>query len=383
MISPVTVAAVSEAASLIVSAACPATEEAVEKARESLAGLIHARPKELVFTSGATESDNLALFGAVANLSERGRHIVTCMTEHPAVLDCCRRLEKSGYEVTYLPVDSTGRLSPEDVRAVLRNDTILISLMAANNEVGTLHSLSEVGKIAKEAGVLFHCDGSQAVGKVPMDVEAMGIDLLAFTAHKIYGPKGVGALYVRKRNPRVRLAPILFGGGHEGGMRSGTLNVPGIVGFGEACEIAGRVMPEESARLSSLRDRLHRRILSELKEVRLNGHPEFRLPHNLNLSFAYVEGESLMMAMEDVAVSSGSACTSATQEPSHVLKAMGVSDAMAHTSLRFGLGRFNTLEEVDYVAGRVVESVKRLREISPLYEMAREQRQGAHAGHLR
>ena len=358
-------------------------EEAVEKARESVAGLLHASPKEIVFTSGATESDNLAIFGATEFLAESGRHLITGATEHPAVLDCCRRLEKLGYEVTYLPVDAAGRVSPENLRRAIRPDTILISLMAANNEVGTLHPVEEIGKIAKERAVLFHCDASQAVGKVPLNVEAMGIDLLSFTAHKLYGPKGVGALYVRRKNPRVRLAPMIHGGGHEREMRSGTLNVPGIVGFGKACEIAGKVLPEESLRLAGLRDRLHRGISTELEEVSLNGHLEFRLPHNLNLSFAYVEGESLMMAMDDVAVSSGSACTSATQQPSHVLKAMGVSDTLAHTSLRFGLGRFNTEEEVDTVVGRVVESVRKLREISPLYEMAQEERRGTHAGGIR
>ncbi len=357
-------------------------EEAVEESREAIAGLIHAGPKEMIFTSGATESDNLAIFGTADFLRERGKHLLTCPTEHLAVLDCCRRLEKRGFEITYLPVDATGRVSPDDVHAALRSDTILISLMAANNEVGSLHPISEIGKIAKERKVLFHCDASQAVGRIPVDVEAMGVDLLSFTAHKLYGPKGIGALYVRKRDPRVRLAPMLYGGGHEGGLRPGTLNVPGIVGFGKACEIAGAVLQEESARLRELRDRLHRGIVSELEEVRLNGHPELRLPNNLNLSFSYVEGESLMLAMDDVAVSSGSACTSATQQPTHVLKAMGVSDELAHTSLRFGLGRFNTREEVDYVVGRVVESVKKLREISPLYEMALDERRGSHAGGL-
>jgi cysteine desulfurase len=354
-------------------------EEAVEKSREAIAGLINAGPKEIVFTSGATESDNLAIFGAADFLRDRGKHLLTCPTEHLAVLDCCRRLEKLGFEITYLPVDATGRVSPDDVRAALRSDTILISIMAANNEVGSLHPISEIGKIAKERKVLFHCDASQAVGRIPVDVEAMGVDLLSFTAHKLYAPKGIGALYVRRRDPRVRLVPMLYGGGHEGGLRPGTLNVPGIVGFAKACEIAGAVMQEESVRLRDLRDRLHRGIVSELEEVRLNGHPELRLPNNLNLSFSYVEGESLMLAMDDVAVSSGSACTSATQQPSHVLKAMGVSDEMAHTSLRFGLGRFNTREEVDYVVGRVVESVKKLREISPLYEMVLGERRG-HAG---
>jgi len=347
-------------------------EEAVEEARESIASIIHASPKEIIFTSGATEADNLALLGVSEMAVERGRHVITCRTEHRAVLDCCGKLERLGYEVTYLPVDRYGRVSPQEVRSAITGQTILIAIMAANNEVGTLHPVAEIGAIAKEKAILFHCDAAQAVGKVPIDVEAMGIDLMAFSAHKIYGPKGIGALYVRKRNPRVRLAPILHGGGHERGMRSGTLNVPGIVGFGKACEIAGRVMPEESISLAALRDRLHRRIISEIDEVHLNGHPDHRLPNNLNLSFAYVEGESLMMALDDVAISSGSACTSASLEPSHVLRALGVSDELAHTSIRFGLGRFNTQEEVDYVASRVVESVKRLREISPLYEMARE-----------
>ncbi len=354
--------------------------EAVEAARETIARLIGAGPVEIVFTSGATESDNLAIFGAAQSLSEQGRHIVTGSTEHPAVLDCCRRLEKLGFEVTYLPVDRAGMVSPDTLRAALRPDTILISLMAANNEVGTLHPVAEIGKIAKERGVVYHCDAAQAAGRIPLDVQAMGIDLLSFTAHKMYGPKGVGALYVRKRNPRVRLMPQIFGGGHERGMRSGTLNVPGIVGFAKACEIAARVMPSESAFLAGLRDRLHHRIEAELEEVALNGHPVQRLPNNLNLSFAYVEGESLMMALDGVAVSSGSACTSASQEPSHVLRAMGVSDELIHTSLRFGLGRFNTREEVERVSEKVIASVRKLREISPLYEASRSRGGRTHAG---
>lgn len=353
--------------------------ESVEAARETIAGLVGASPVEIIFTSGATESDNLAIFGMAQMLSERGRHIVTGSTEHLAVLDCCRRLEKLGFVVTYLPVDGAGMVSPEALRAALRSDTILISLMAANNEVGTLHPLVEIGKIAKEREVVFHCDAAQAAGKIPLDVEAMGIDLMSFTAHKMYGPKGIGALYVRKRHPRIRLTPQIYGGGHERGMRSGTLNVPGIVGFAKACEMARQRMPEEAVFLAELRDRLHARILADLEEVHLNGHPRQRLPNNLNLSFAYVEGESLMMALDGVAVSSGSACTSATQEPSHVLKAMGVSDDLIHTSLRFGLGRFNTREEVDEVSARVVDSVRRLREISPLYDASRRGRR-AHAG---
>jgi len=356
--------------------------EAVECARERIASLIQSTPQEILFTSGATESDNLAIFGVAEFHSGKGKHVLTCRTEHPAVLDCCSQLAKRGFEITFLPVDSTGRVSPDDVREGIRSDTILVSLMAANNEVGTLHPVAEIGKIVKERGVLFHCDASQAVGKIPINVEEMGIDLMAFTAHKLYGPKGIGALYVRKKAPRVRLAAQIFGGGHERGMRSGTLNVPGIVGFGSACEIARRVMPEEASRLAALRDRLHERIAQDLEAVELNGHAKLRLPHNLNLSFAYVEGEALMLAMEGVALSSGSACTSASNEPSHVLKAMGVSDEKAHTSLRFGLGRFNTREEVDQVATQVVESVKRLREISPLYEMAQRETRGIHAGNL-
>jgi cysteine desulfurase len=347
-------------------------EEAVEEGRESVASLIHAGAREIVFTSGATESNNLALFGAAEAHAGRGKHLITGQTEHRAVLDPCRRLEALGWEVTYLPVDRYGRIAVEEVRNALSERTVLISLMAANNEVGTLHPIADVGRLAKEKGVLFHCDAAQAVGKIPLDVEAMGIDLLSLSAHKLYGPKGVGALYVRKRGPRVRLTPRIYGGGHERGLRSGTLNVPGIVGFGKACDIAAHVMAEESGRLKALRDRLHQRIASELEQVVLNGHPEERLPNNLNLSFAYVEGESLMMAMDGIAVSSGSACTSASLEPSHVLRAMGISDEMAHTSIRFGLGRFNTREEVEQVASAVVQSVKRLREISPLYEMARE-----------
>jgi cysteine desulfurase len=344
-------------------------EEAVEKARESVASLVHARPGEIVFTSGATESDNLALLGVTEVLGREGKQIITCRTEHKAVLDCCGRLEKQGCEITRLPVDRHGLVSPGDVLAAITERTVLIAIMAANNEVGTVHPVAEIGRIAKEKGILFHCDAAQAVGKIPMDVEAMGIDLMAFSAHKVYGPKGVGALYVRKRHPRVRVAPQIHGGGHEKGLRSGTLNVPGIVGFGRACEIAARLMPEESRRLSGLRDRLQERIFSELGDVHLNGHPERRLPHSLNVSFGGVEGESLMLAMDDVAVSSGSACTSASQEPSYVLRAMGVSDDLAHASLRFGLGRTNAAGQVEYVADRLVESVTRLRRLSPLYRV--------------
>jgi cysteine desulfurase len=344
-------------------------EEAVEAARQQVAALVGASPREIYFTSGATESDNLAILGAAEAHRDRGDHILAGATEHKAVLDCCARLEKAGFRVTLLPVDPKGRVSPDDVRSALTPRTLLVALMAANSEVGTIHPIAEIGKIAKEAGVLFVCDAAQAAGKIPLDVEAMGIDLMAFSAHKTYGPKGVGALYVRKRNPRVRLAPLLHGGGQERGLRSGTLNVPGIVGFGKACEVAGRVMAEESARLGALRDRLHRAITDRLEDVQRNGGPEHCLPHNLNLSFAGVEGEALMLAMDEIAVSSGSACTSASREPSHVLRAMGVSDDLAVASIRFGLGRFNTEAEIDLAAERVVESVRKLREISPLYEM--------------
>lgn len=347
-------------------------EEAIEKARQQLARLVHCDPKEIVLTSGATESDNLALKGVAEIYREKGNHIITCMTEHRAILDSAKRLEKMGLSVTYLPVGKDGLVDPEDVKNAITDKTILISIMFASNEIGVIHPMAEIGKIAKSRGVLFHCDATQAVGKIPVDVEAMGIDLMSFTAHKIYGPKGVGALYVRKRNPRVRLAPIIDGGGHERGMRSGTLPVPLVVGFGKACEIAQEVMPTESDLLARLRDKLQEALYKNLDEVYLNGHPTHRLPHNLNISFAYVEGESLLMGLKEIALSSGSACTSATLEPSYVLRALGVGSDLAHSSIRFGLGRFNTEEEVDYVAGRVVETVKRLREMSPLYEMAKE-----------
>jgi cysteine desulfurase len=347
-------------------------EEAVENARGQIAALIGATPKEIIFTSGATESDNLAIKGVAEMYREKGNHIITQVIEHKAVLDTCKRLEKYGYEVTYLPVGKDGRVSPEAVRKAITPKTILISIMYANNEIGVLNPIAEIGKIAKEHGVLFHVDGVQAVGKIPVDVQKDNIDLLAISAHKIYGPKGVGALYVRRRNPRVQLSAIIDGGGHERGMRSGTLNVPGIVGLGKACEIAQKEMPEEGARMRRLREHLKNGIFAKLDEVFINGSMEHRLPNNLNISFAYVEGESLLMGINDVAVSSGSACTSATLEPSYVLKALGVGEDLAHTSIRFGLGRFNTEEEVDYVVNRIVEVVSRLRELSPLYEMAKE-----------
>jgi cysteine desulfurase len=344
------------------------SEAAADEGREQIARLIHASsPREIVFTSGATESDNLAIKGTAEAYRNKGNHIVTCMTEHKAVLDTCKVLEKHGYEVTYLSVDAHGLIDLERLRDALTDKTILISIMAANNEIGTIQPVREIGHIAHEKGILFHSDATQAVGKIPVNVEQMGIDLLSLTAHKMYGPKGVGALYVRSSKPRVKLSPIIDGGGHERGMRSGTLNVPGIVGLGKACEIAQKEMASEAQRLTTLRERLHCRILEQLDEVYVNGHPTLRLPGNMNMSFAYVEGESLLMALKEIAVSTGSACTSASLEPSYVLRAIGVEEELAHTSIRFGLGRFNTEEEVDYTAGRVVEEVRRLRELSPLY----------------
>jgi cysteine desulfurase len=346
-------------------------EEAVENARGQVARLINASPKEIVFTSGATESDNLALKGVAEFHRAKGNHIITQATEHKAVLDVCKRLEADGCEITYLPVARDGRINLDDLRRAITPKTILISIMYANNEIGVLQPIAEIGKIAKKAGVLFHTDAVQAIGKISVDVERDGIDLLSISAHKLYGPKGVGALYVRRKNPRVQLASMIDGGGHERGLRSGTLNVPGIVGLGKACEICAKEMMEESARLAALRDKLKDAILSRLDDTSINGSMEHRLPNNLNLSFAGVEGDALLMGINDVAISSGSACTSATLEPSHVLSALGVPEELAHSSIRFGLGRFNTAEDVDYVAGRVVETVKRLRELSPLYEAAK------------
>jgi cysteine desulfurase len=347
-------------------------EEAVENARGRIARLINASPKEIIFTSGATESDNLAIKGVAEMYREKGNHIITQVTEHKAVLDTSKRLEKYGFEVTYLPVEKDGRINLDDLRRAITPKTILITIMYANNEIGVIQPIEEIGKMANEKGVFFHVDGAQAVGKIPVDVQKDNIDILSISAHKFYGPKGVGALYVRRRNPRVQLSAIIDGGGHERGMRSGTLNVPGIVGLGQACELAQNEMAQESERLRRLRDRLKDSIFARLGEVYINGSMTHRLPHNLNVSFAYVEGESLLMGINDVAVSSGSACTSATLEPSYVLKALGVGEDLAHTSIRFGLGRFNTEEEVDYVVNRVVDTVNRLRELSPLYEMAKE-----------
>jgi len=349
-----------------------AGEEAVENARAQVASLIGATPKEIIFTSGATESDNLMIKGVAEMYREKGNHIITQAIEHKAVLDTCKRLEKYGYEVTYLPVQRDGRVNPEDVRKAITPKTILTTIMYANNEIGIINPIAEIGKIAKEHGIIFAVDGVQAVGKIPVDVQKDNIDLLSISAHKIYGPKGVGALYVRRRNPRVQLSAIIDGGGHERGMRSGTLNVTGIIGLGKACELAQQEMPEESKKMRALRDRLRAGLEAKLDEVYINGSMEHRLPNNLNMSFAYVEGESLLMGINDVAVSSGSACTSATLEPSYVLKALGVGEDLAHTSIRFGLGRFNTEEEVDYVTDKMVQVVTKLRELSPLYEMAKE-----------
>ncbi len=345
-------------------------EEAVDEARSSVAELIGCSEKEIVFTSGATESNNLAIKGVAAAYRDKGNHVVTASTEHKCVLDACKRLERDGFRVTYLPVDADGLVAADAVRAAITDETILVSVMAANNEIGVLQPVAEIGRVAKKAGVLFHTDATQAVGKIPVSVQEWGADLVSFSAHKMYGPKGIGALYVRRSEPRVRLAPLIDGGGQERGLRSGTLNVPGIVGFAAACRIAGDMMAEESERLLRLRDRLLARIAGRLDAVVVNGSLSRRLPNNLNLSFGYVEGEAMLMAMEDVAVSSGSACTSASIEPSHVLRAMTGSDERAQSSLRFGLGRFNTEEEVDYVADRVVEVVRRLRELSPLYDGA-------------
>ena len=348
-------------------------EEAVDTARKQIARLIKADPKEIVFTSGATESDNLALKGVLEMYKEKGNHIITATTEHRAVLDTAKSLEAKGLAtVTYLSVDKQGTVNPQDVRNAITDKTVLISVMLANNEIGTINPVQEIGKIAKEKGVLFHCDATQGIGKIPVDVQAMGIDLMSFSAHKLYGPKGIGALYVRKKNPRVRLAAQMDGGGHERGMRSGTLAVPLIVGFGKACELCEQEMPAESARLAKMRDRLQTGIMAALEETYLNGHPTNRLPGNLNISFAYVEGESLLMGMKEIALSSGSACTSATLEPSYVLRALGVGTELAHSSIRFGIGRFNTDEEIDYAIKKVIEIVTKLREMSPLYEMAKE-----------
>jgi cysteine desulfurase len=347
-------------------------EEAVETARKQVADLIGANAKEIIFTSGATEANNLAIKGAAEMYREKGNHVITCVTEHKAVIDTCKKLEKLGARVTYLPVQKDGRISLDDLRAAITDKTILITIMTANNEIGVLQPVEEIGAIAKEKGILFHTDAVQAAGKVPFDVNKAKADLVSVSAHKMYGPKGVGALYVRRRNPRVLLAEQISGGGHERGMRSGTLNVPGIVGLGRAAELCRLEMASDTERLRALRDRLDAKLHENLDEIYINGSQEHRLPHNLNISFAYVEGESLLMGINDVAVSSGSACTSASLEPSYVLKALGAGDDLAHSSIRFGLGRWTTEEEVDYVVEKLTSVVRRLREMSPLYEMVKE-----------
>ncbi|MFN4258913.1 MAG: IscS subfamily cysteine desulfurase [Gemmataceae bacterium] len=347
--------------------------EAVTTAREQVAALLGCGPREIVFTSGATESNNLALKGVAAMYGHKGRHLVTVATEHKAILDPCQRLERDGWKVTILPVDRFGLIDVAQVAEALTAETILVSVMAANNEIGVLQPIREIGALCKERGVLFHTDAVQAAGKVSLDVEALGIDLLSLTAHKMYGPKGIGALYVRSRGPHVRLEPLFDGGGHERGLRSGTLAVPNIVAFGMACELGQQEMTAEAERLLRLRERLRQGIMARLDGVILNGHPTQRLPGNLNLSFAFVHGEALMMRLRNVAVSSGSACTTANPEPSHVLRAIGLSEELAHNSIRFGLGRFNTEEEVDYVIGEVVQAVNDLRQLNPMYHLEREQ----------
>jgi cysteine desulfurase len=347
-------------------------EKAVEYARKQIADLIGANAKEIIFTSGATESNNLAIKGVAEMYAEKGNHIITVATEHKAVLDTCKKLEKEGFRVTYLSLAPDGLVTLDQIREAITDKTILVSVMYANNEIGVIQPIAEIGKMLKEKGILFHTDAVQAVGKVPVDVIKDNIDLMSITAHKMYGPKGVGALYVRRKSPRVQITAQMDGGGHERGMRSGTMNVPGIVGFGKAAELCRLEMAEESKRLAHLRDKLKAKLESALDEVYINGSFEHRLPHNLNMSFQYVEGESLLMGINDIAVSSGSACTSATLEPSYVLKALGLGDDLAHSSIRFGLGRFTTEEEIDYTADKLIDVVNKLRELSPLYEMAKE-----------
>jgi cysteine desulfurase len=364
-------------------------EAAVDEARHAIARAMNASEKEIVFTSGATESDDLAILGVAHMYRQKGNHVITGKTEHRAVLDTCSVLEKEGFEVSYLDTDAWGQVSPEQVRAAITDKTILVTLMLANNEVGTIHRIAEIGAVCREKGVLFHTDAVQGFGKIPFDVEAMRVDLASVTAHKLYGPKGVGALYVRNKSPRVRLAPMIHGGGHERGLRSGTLNVPGIVGLGRAVEIAQDEMPTESRRLRRLRRSLHDGIVSRLEEVSLNGallptiaedgslaagQEEWRLPGNLNLSFAHVDGEALLLGFKDVAISSGSACTSASLEPSHVLKALGVPDDLAHSSIRYGLGRENTEEEIDFVIEATARVVRELRKQTPLSSISSSRR---------
>lgn len=347
-----------------------AAAAAVDAARAEVAQLIGADPRELVFTSGATESNNLALKGVARMLRQRGNHLITCATEHRAVLDPCRRLEREGFQVTYLPVDSSGQVTARQVEEALTNQTILVSIMTANNEIGTLQPIEDIGRVCKEHDVLFHTDATQAAGKIPFDGDALHVDLASLSAHKMYGPKGVGALYVRRRNPHVRLEPLFDGGGHERGMRSGTLPVPNIVGFGAACRIAQAEMPAEATRLLELRERLRAGLMANIDDCTLNGHPDERLPGNLNVSFAHVQGEALLISLKNIAVSSGSACTSASVEPSYVLRALGLADELAHGSIRFGIGRFNTEAEIDFAIKEVTEQVQRLRRFSPGYQLA-------------
>jgi cysteine desulfurase len=346
-------------------------EKASEDARDKVARLIGATAKEIIFTSGGTEANNLAIRGVAAMYRDKGNHIITSAIESRSILDVCRRLEKEGCRITIVPVDPYGRISPDTIRDAIEDGTVLITLMLANNEIGTIQPVVEIGRIARERGVLFHVDATQAAGTIPIHAETMGIDLLSLTAHLLYGPKGIGALYARRRSPRVRLAPILDGGGHERGLRPGTLNVPGAVGLGAACDLARQEMATEAERVRALRDQLEKGILETVDQTRVNGHPEHRLPGITNISFAYVEGEALTMAMREFAVASGSACTAADLEPSHVLQALGLSDDLVHTAVRFGLGRFNTAEEVDYAIRRTRESVQRLREMSPLFGTAK------------
>jgi len=344
--------------------------DAVESARAQVADLIGADPKEIVFTSGASESDNIALKGVMENYSEKGNHLITVATEHKAVLDTAKYLEKKGYQVTVLPVESDGRVTASQVEAAITDRTVLISVMLANNETGVIHPVKEIGEVAEKHGVFFHCDATQAIGKLPVDVRELNIHLLSMSGHKIYGPKGVGALYARSRKPRVRPEAVIHGGGHERKMRSGTLNVPGIVGLGKACELAGKEMASEGTRLLALRTRLEKGVMDQLDEIYINGNHDERLSNTINFSFKYVESESLFLKMENIAVSSGSACTSASLESSYVLRAMGVTDTLINGSLRFSLGRFTTEEEIDYTIPIIIGAVTMLREISPLYEMA-------------
>lgn len=347
-------------------------EKAVKKGRKIIASAVGGTAREIVFTSGATESNNIVLKGIAEMYASRGNHIITVKSEHPAILDTAARLEREGIKITYLPVGTDGLIDPNEIAQAITDKTILVSVMMVNNEIGVVQPIEEIGRITRERGVLFHSDATQGFGKIDIDADRMNLDLISFSGHKIYGPKGIGGLYVRRKNPRVRCAALIDGGGHERGMRSGTLNVPSIVGFAKATELALEEMESENSRLIDLHDKLKTMILSNVDEAYLNGHPTLRIPGNLNISFAYVEGESLMMELSDIALSSGSACTSSTLDPSHVLAALGVDDELAHSSIRFGLGRFTTEDEINYVGARVVKAIARLRELSPLYEMAKE-----------